>query len=142
MNKRKLKNIFFLKILRIILMLWGIFCLLILTTAFTTLPYWGIHWLGTSRAELNHTPETIILLGGSGMPSESNLMRCWYTAQASAGFSGADILIAMPGKISDTLDTPQLVKKELVLRGIKPEKIFFETLVQIPAHRHSTPLNC
>lgn len=126
MIKTKTKSIYFLRILRIFFVLWGIFCLAIIVLAFTTLPFWGIHWLGTSKAGLKWKPETIILLGGGGMPSESNLMRSWFAGQAARSFPEANLVIAMPGDISDSLSTPQLMKNELVLRGINPQQIHFE----------------
>ena len=126
MNKIKAKSIYFLRILRIFFVLWGIFCMAMLVMAFTTLPFWGIHWLGTSKAQLKWEPETIILLGGGGMPSESNLMRSWFTGKAARSFPNANIVIAMPGDISDSLSTPKLMKNELGLRGVNPQKILFE----------------
>jgi uncharacterized SAM-binding protein YcdF (DUF218 family) len=126
MVQTKIKSIYFLRILRIFFVLSGIFLLAVVILAFTTLPFWGIHWLGTSKAELKWEPEIIVLLGGGGMPSESNLMRAWFAGQAASSFPKADVVIAMPGDISDSLSTPQLMKKELVLRGIKPNQIIFE----------------
>lgn len=128
MAKSNFKIIHFLKILRILLVLSGIFFLICVLLAFTTLPFWGYHWLGISESELKQKPETIILLGGGGMPSESNLMRSWYTRQAAQTFKSAKVLIAMPGNLSDTLSTPRLMKKELVLRGVDSRRIFFEHL--------------
>lgn len=126
MVKTKIKSIYFLRILRNFFVLWGIIFLTALVLAFTTLPFWGIHWLGTSKAELKWVPETIILLGGGGMPSESNLMRSWFAGQAALSFPEASLVIAMPGDVTDSLSTPQLMKKELVLRGVNPQNIRFE----------------
>jgi uncharacterized SAM-binding protein YcdF (DUF218 family) len=126
MAKTKIKSIYFLRILRIFFVLWGILCLAIVVLSFTTLPFWGIHWLGTSKAELKWEPETIILLGGGGMPSESNLMRSWFAAKAARSFPEASLVIAMPGDVSDSQSTPQLMKKEVILRGVNPNQILFE----------------
>jgi uncharacterized SAM-binding protein YcdF (DUF218 family) len=126
MAKTRIKNIHFLRIVRNILLLIGIFFLICVVLAFTTLPFWGYHWLGTSRAELKHEPQAIILLGGGGMPSESNLMRSWYTGKAAQSFQAANVIIAMPGNLSDSLSTPRLMEKELQLRGVRPERILFE----------------
>jgi len=101
--------------------------MLCIILAFTTLPYWAIHWLGTAKSDINRAPQTIILLGGAGMPSESNLIRSWYTALAAENFGSADVLIAMPGETNDSLSTPVRIKKELVLRGIESHRIFFES---------------
>jgi uncharacterized SAM-binding protein YcdF (DUF218 family) len=127
MTKTKIKSIYFLRILRIFFVLSGIFFLAAVVLAFTTLPFWGIHWLGTSKAEMKWEPETIILLGGGGMPSESNLMRSWFAGKAARSFPNSKLIIAMPGDITDSLSTPQLMKKELVLRGVNPQIILFES---------------
>ncbi len=126
MNKSRSKSILFLKILRIFSSLAGLFFLLCILLAFTTLPFRGIHWLGTSKSKLRWEPKTIILLGGGGMPGESNLMRCWYTGAAARKFPAASIAIAMPGSIADSTGTPQRIKEELVLRGANPSRIIFE----------------
>lgn len=126
MAKINIKSIYFLRLLRNILVLIGFFFLICVILALTSAPFWGYHWLGTSKSELKWQPETIVLLGGGGMPSQSNLMRSWYTAKAAKSFPDANIIIAMPGEISDSLSTPQLMKKELMLRGILPYKISFE----------------
>ena len=120
------KNILFLRILHIFFITAGILFISIIIIAFTTLPFWGIHWLGTSKSKIEGTPQTIILMGGSGMPSESNLIRAWYTSLAAGNFAGADVLIAMPGDTTDLNSTPSLMKKELVLRGVKGSRIKFE----------------
>jgi uncharacterized SAM-binding protein YcdF (DUF218 family) len=139
MRKNKIKNIHFLRILRNLMVLIGIFFSTCLIFAFTTLPYWGYHWLGTSKSELISEPKTIILLGGGGMPSESGLMRSWFTEKAAKSFAKANIIIAMPGNLSDALSTPVLMKKELVLRGINPERILFE---EKGTNTRAQALNC
>ncbi|MEN8116874.1 MAG: YdcF family protein [Bacteroidota bacterium] len=126
MTITKIKNIHFLKILRNLLVLIGIFFLICVILALTSAPFWGYHWLGTSKSELNWKPKTIVLLGGGGMPSQSNLMRSWYVEKAAKSFPEANIIIAMPGETADSLSTPSLMKKELILRGISNEKILFE----------------
>jgi uncharacterized SAM-binding protein YcdF (DUF218 family) len=66
------------------------------------------------------------MLGGGGMPGESNLMRSWYTALASEQFPHAKVIIAMPGDLKDSTSTPILMQRELVLRGINSNMIVFE----------------
>ena len=139
MAKTKSKSIHFLRIVRIFFVLSGILFLGGIVLAFTSLPFWGIHWLGTSKSELTQPPETIILMGGGGMPSESNLMRSWYVAKAAESFPHANVLIAMPGELDDSLSTPQEMKKELVLRGVNPAKILFESE---GTNTRSQALNC
>lgn len=139
MAKTKSKSIHFLRIARIFFVLGGILLLTCIILAFTSLPYWGIHWLGASKSELTHPPETIILMGGGGMPSESNLMRSWYVAKATESFPKANVLIAMPGELADSLSTPQKMKKELILRGVNPAQILFENE---GTNTRSQALNC
>ena len=121
------KNIHFLRILRYFLIATGIFFIAAVIVAFTTLPFWAVHWLGTSKSELTGTPSTIVLLGGGGMPSESNLMRGWFAAKASGSFPAASVLIAMPGDTADSKSTPQLMKAELINRGVGSRRILFES---------------
>lgn len=127
MAKNYSKNIHFLRILRFFFVAAGVFFIATVILAFTTLPFWGIHWLGTSKGELNGKPRTIVLMGGAGMPSESNLMRIWYTEKASRSFPAAKVLIAMPGDTTDSQSIPQLMKAELVLRGLDPQRVLFES---------------
>jgi uncharacterized SAM-binding protein YcdF (DUF218 family) len=104
----------------------GFFCICILI-AFTTLPYQGLHWLGTSLSEIRNKPETIVFLGGSGMPSESNLIRIWFTSRAAFAYPGAKIIVASPGNPEDQKSTPCLIREELEFRGIDPARIELET---------------
>lgn len=126
MNKIKIKSIYFLRLLRNLLVLIGIFFSICVLLALTPQPFWGYHWLGTSKSELNEKPQFIILLGGGGMPSQSALMRSWYVEKAAKSFPNATVIIAMPGNLKDSLSTPLLMKKELELRGIDDNKIRFE----------------
>jgi uncharacterized SAM-binding protein YcdF (DUF218 family) len=139
MAKNYSKNIDFLRILRIFFVATGIFFIVVVMVAFTTLPFWAVHWLGTSKSELSGKPEVIILLGGGGMPSESNLMRSWYTNKASRSFPAAKIVIAMPGDTSDNRSTPQLMKEELLMRGLDAQRVLFENK---GANTRSQALNC
>ena len=139
MIKRIFKSIHFLRILRIIFITSGIFFVICILLALTTLPFWGYYWLGNSKSGLKQEPATIILLGGGGMPSESNLIRCWYTEQAAKYFNDCNVMIVMPGDISDSLSTPRLVKKELRLRGINQSRMMFESN---GTNTRSQALNC
>ncbi|NQU51934.1 MAG: YdcF family protein [Bacteroidetes bacterium] len=126
MINTNIKSIHFLRLLRNLFVLIGIFFSICIVLALTTQPFWGYHWLGTSKSELKWEPQSIVLLGGGGMPSQSALMRSWYVEKAAKSFPKANIIIAMPGDLEDSLSTPQLMKKELEIRGINSEKIRFE----------------
>lgn len=139
MKKIKIKNIYFLRILRNLFVLIGILCSIGVILSFTTLPFWGYYWLGTSKSEITQKPAAIVLLGGSGMPSKSNLLRGWYTAQAAKSFPAARVIVAMPGDLSDSLSTPVLLKNELVLRNVGINRIEFENK---GTNTRSQVLNC
>ncbi len=126
MNKIKIKSIYFLRLLRNLFVLIGIFFSICVLLALTTMPFWGYHWLGTSKSAINQKPQFIVLLGGGGMPSQSALMRSWYVEKATKSFPEATVIIAMPGELEDSLSTPQLMKNELGIRGISSSKIRFE----------------
>ncbi len=104
----------------------GIIATVIILLAFTSAPFWTWYNLGTKKSGVNRPPDFIVLLGGGGMPSESGLMRTWYTARISGYFPRAKVIIALPGDTSDSLSAVRLMKNELVLRGISPERILIE----------------
>lgn len=139
MNRIKSIIVHLVRLFRGVLFFAGFFFLVCVVLALTEAPFWGYHWLGTSKSELRWPPQTIVLLGGGGMPSESNLMRCWYAQKAAEAFPDTRLLIAIPGDINDSLSTPRLVKKELLLRGLKPENIAFESKA---VNTRGQALNC
>lgn len=116
----------FLKILKIFLIAMGALFSLSIVLAFTSAPFWMWYDLSVSKAGVNRPPDYIIVLGGGGMPSESGLMRCWYAGRTANYFSRARVIIALPGNIKDSLSSVNGMKKELVMRGVAPERIFLE----------------
>ena len=126
MKRISFKNIQIFRLIRHFAMVAGILFVLLVALSFTSLPYWGYHWLGTSKSEIKSEPETVILLGGSGMPSESNLIRTWFAANAAIDFSKSQVLVVMPGEPSDPTSTPARISSELQLRGVDSLRIVFE----------------
>jgi uncharacterized SAM-binding protein YcdF (DUF218 family) len=121
------------------LVIVGLFFSVCVVFALTEQPFWGYHWLGTSKSEIKWKPTHIIMMGGGGMPSQSNLMRSWYVEKAAKTFPEATVIIAIPGEITDSLSTPQIVKKELIMRGVNPDKIVFENEA---TNTRAQALNC
>lgn len=115
--KAKLKSY-----LTILFVSLGICFALLLTFSLTRIPYDLQVWLGTKNADYSFSPDYIICLGGSGMPSADNLMRLQHTAAVYKANQHAAIIIAHP------MDSAvlQLMKNELVLRGVDSNKIVFE----------------
>lgn len=92
MKKQRRGLFFWIKVLLITL---GSFSLVLCILAFTTLPFWAYYRLsGAYIAE--HRTEAIILLSGAGIPSESGLMRAYYTAELAGMNPWARVVIAAP----------------------------------------------
>lgn len=105
---------------------FGILFLAMLILSFTTLPYWGYYWLGTSQSEISGKPDYIVLLGGGGMPSESSLMRAFFVHLAAIESPNSLIVISIPGNPADSLSTARMVAAELIGKGIAAERILYE----------------
>ena len=115
-------------IIRTILISFGVFFLILICLSFTSLPFWGYYWLGTSVSKVTEKPDYIVLLGGGGMPSESNLMRAYFVCQAAGESPESRIIISIPGDTTDQKSTARLVAAELIRKGIEPQRIFYEEI--------------
>jgi len=104
----------------------GVIAIIAIILSFTTLPFWGYYWLGTSVLEDNKSPEYIIVMGGSAMPGKSGLMRTFYAAEIANKFPTANILIALPGDLNDEESSLNQMKKELEIRNVPSQRIAFE----------------
>jgi uncharacterized SAM-binding protein YcdF (DUF218 family) len=113
-------------IFRFLLITAGCLFITLSILAFTTLPFWAYYSLGTSNSKITRPPATIVMLGGAGIPSGDGLIRSYYTAWLAKANPEAQIIIAMPGDIADSLSAPRLVENELEIRGINPALIRFE----------------
>jgi uncharacterized SAM-binding protein YcdF (DUF218 family) len=114
------------KWLRILLLTSGVIFLISVILAFTTVPFYAMYRLAIAKGKPVKDPTAIVLLGGAGMPSENGLMRCYYTAEFAKRFPKSQVVVAIPGKVSDSTDSPQLLAKELEFRGVADERISFE----------------
>ncbi len=127
MAKPKIFN-FIRILLRTVLICFGVLFLVILVLSFTTLPYWGYYWLGTSKSKITEKPDYIVLLGGGGMPSESSLMRIYFVHRAAVESPQSRIIISIPGNPEDSTSTARLVAAELVIKGIDRPRILYEQI--------------
>jgi len=116
------------RIVRTALVGFGVLFLMALILSFTTLPFWGYYWLGTSQSKFTEKPDYIVLLGGGGMPSESNLMRAFFVFRAAEQFPNSLIVISIPGNADDSTSTARLVTSELALKGIDLQRIRYEEM--------------
>ena len=85
------------KVFRFAAISLGLVFALAIALSFTSLPFHWHRWLGEVKTvQPNGEPGILLMLGGGGMPSESNLMRLYYLAEASAFYPRARIVIAHP----------------------------------------------
>ncbi|MFO7656253.1 MAG: YdcF family protein [Bacteroidales bacterium] len=109
-----------------IVILSGMIFFLMIVFAFSSGPFWLHYNLGTKNTGFEFTPDYIVLMGGSGMPSESNLIRAYYAAKIGKGFPEARLIVALPGDTTDSLSSVVQLAGELIQRGIDKERILFE----------------
>lgn len=119
------KRIF--SILKYLVSILGIIYLILIIFAFTSGPFWIYYWLGTSNIKPYENTEYFILLGGGGMPEESNLMRSYLTAKIAHEVTDAKIIVALPGDTCDMESSIHKLANELIVKDISPERIIYET---------------
>jgi uncharacterized SAM-binding protein YcdF (DUF218 family) len=123
MDKRVIKYWkYTIKVVRIFLISLGIITFVMCILSFTSLSFWTRYWLGTTEGRFTFKPDYIVMLGGSGMPSEDNLIRLYYTSELAQKDSTTKIIIVHP------LDSMVYVKmkKELIDKKIDTSRIYFQ----------------
>lgn len=91
---------------------------------FTQLPWKAYSFLAGDGAvqgrESGWEPTHILVMGGSGVPGESGLIRLWYAADAAAKHPGAPVWMALPCAEGDRGDPAAAAYAgELRLRGVE-----------------------
>ena len=112
------------KLLKVYFIIIGVVGFIMCIVAFTSLPYNTREWLGIENSEYKFKPDYIIMLGGSGMPSEDNLIRLYYTAEIAKFEKNAKIIITHPFDSAVYCN----MKKELLLREIDSGRINFDSI--------------
>ena len=99
-----------------------------LVFAFTDLPYNAYHDLAVRKDTLTASPETIVIMGGDGMPSPNTLMRLYHAAEAAIEFKKASLVLAMPYNkgAEDSLRQLKMMARELELKGVSGNRVRFE----------------
>jgi len=82
--------------------------------------------LSVSDQKLETQPKYIVVMSGSGIPSESGLMRTYYASQLAKSFPKTQIIVTMPGDTTDSTSACYLMKEELIIRGVESNRISFE----------------
>ncbi|MFA6401170.1 MAG: ElyC/SanA/YdcF family protein [Salinivirgaceae bacterium] len=111
-----------------ILGFFGIISLIFLALSFTDIPFNAYYKLGMVHSNTTEIPNIIVVLGGTGMPSQNGLIKTFYASAAAKKYKKADIIIAMPYSGSDSLYPLQLMANELIVKGIDSLRIKFEPL--------------
>jgi uncharacterized SAM-binding protein YcdF (DUF218 family) len=106
----------------------GCISFLLFLISFTDIPYYAYYRLGTTNADLKSTPDVIVILSGSGMPSPDGLMRAYYGVQAARQYPDAKIVIALPYNEGDSMRPLKLMADELIIKGIDSYRILYEPL--------------
>lgn len=106
-------------VVRRMIVVLGVLFLVLVILACTRVPFDVHRWLGKGAGECHGTPEVIVVLGGSGMPSGPELLRLHRAAQLALLHSDAGVLVVHP----DTADAMRQMVGELVLRGVAMDRI-------------------
>ncbi|MFZ4706797.1 MAG: YdcF family protein [Bacteroidales bacterium] len=106
----------------------GFFSFLIFILSFTDIPFYAYYRLGTANSGLNHQPDIIVILSGSGMPSPDGLIRAYYGVEAARKFKEAKIVIALPYNEADSMRPLKLMAHEFIVEGIDSSRIQFEPI--------------
>ena len=96
--------------------------------SFTSVPLWMYYHLGSPSYKIKEKPNYIVVMSGNGMPSESGLIRTYFTAEVANEFPKAKVIVTMPTlDLEDTLSGSYLMKKEIIIRGISENRILRES---------------
>lgn len=111
------------KCIRIVLMIIGTVSLIALLLALTPAPFYMHYALGNDPGKASKEafqPDRIVMFGGAGMPSESNLMRLYYTAAYAQRYPVPVIIVHPEDPVCRTEMTRYLVNS-----GIPEHRIEF-----------------
>jgi uncharacterized SAM-binding protein YcdF (DUF218 family) len=100
----------------------GGLALLAAAAQFTSLPWRAYRRLAECPNPSSRVPTHILVMGGSGIPGESGLMRTFYGAQAAGTHPDAEVWVAMPLE-ADASAASRAYLDELRLRGVAPERL-------------------
>ena len=111
-----------LRTVRLSLQTAGVLALIALLLQFTPLPWRAYKWLSQCPDPSAREPTHILVMGGSGIPGKSGLMRTHYGAEAAALHPGAQLLVAMPLG-ADESAASRVYLDELALRGVPTNRM-------------------
>jgi uncharacterized SAM-binding protein YcdF (DUF218 family) len=127
MSKIKKNGSRLFRILKILLVLAGIFFMLIVFLAFTSWPYMARYRLATCDQPNYAEAKTLIVMGAGGFPSENLLMRLWYTVETAEKHPTLSIVLTTPGDSTSEESTIVRMRQFLIKNGVEPTRIQLET---------------
>ncbi len=89
-------------------------------------PHVLVDWLKCVEIKKVPNPSYIIVLGGSGVPSTTTLIRSYYGSQCALKHPAARCIVALPVKGRPEDGSAGRMKNELVLRGVSKSRIDME----------------
>jgi uncharacterized SAM-binding protein YcdF (DUF218 family) len=116
----------FKKILKWWALVLGLVFLIIILLAFTEQPFWWYYHLGRDNSGYKFKPDTFVLLGGAGMPSESNLIRAYYTVVLAKKNPNASIIVSLPEDSAADNSSSKQLQEFIINNGIDSTRIFAE----------------
>lgn len=117
-----------LKIVMIVIWICGISFICMIILSLTDIPFYAYYGLSALDQKLDNNPDVIMVLGGTGMPSPDGLIRLYYTAEIAKEFKESQIVLAQPeNEPNDTASQLNLMRNELVCKGIDTTRIIFES---------------
>ncbi len=114
------------RVARIVVPLAGLLSMAVFATCFTSYPWRAYMWMARDNATLDRAPDYIVVLGGGGIPSESGLMRTYHGAEEARRFENARVIVALPEDKLTKTNATELMKGELVMRGVSPRRLLTE----------------
>lgn len=114
------------RIVKTFLSIFGLFFLIIIFIAFTSIPYHLLANLSAQGQKPISSCDYIVVMGGSGMPGESGLIRCYYAAILAQKDTNAMVIIALPGESNKCSSSVYAMKKDLMQKGISEQRILIE----------------
>jgi uncharacterized SAM-binding protein YcdF (DUF218 family) len=105
-----------------LLLVAGALTLLLAAAQFTPLPWRAFKRLAEVPGLCPREPTHILVMGGSGIPGPSGLMRTFYGAQAAALHPEAELLVAMPLGAGESVASRAYLD-ELRLRGVPADRM-------------------
>jgi uncharacterized SAM-binding protein YcdF (DUF218 family) len=122
---------YFLQLLRWVrhfILVMGVIFTLVVIFSFTTGPFWMYYDMGCTADHFTFKPTYIVIMGGTGYPSESALTRSYFAAKTALQYPDAKVIITQPAAAGVTLEKSDArgIGRDLMIRGVDSSRILYE----------------